>query len=224
MAGPADYAKLAENRIRPARGTTKPASAAVMEQLTLPGPTLPHELTSLNAAGIAKVLIAAGRVAAPRRSSWALSVMVAAAVLAATLGGALYTMPGLASTPAPAPEPQTAAKPAPSPEPSPAALPADPLARVVEVTGVRFVTDLPNRPPQIHYLVVNHSNLPLQGVTVNVTLRATGTESPLSQFAFRAPRLGPYESKEMISSIERMNRSVTLPAWQELRADVQISR
>lgn len=133
-------------------------------------------------------------------------------------------MPGLASAPPPAPQPEVNAKPAPPPEPAPAEIPSDPIARVVEVTGVRFVTDIPNRPPQIHYLVVNHSNLPLQGVTVNVTLRSTSSEAPLSQFAFRAPRLGPYESKEMISSIERMSHAVTLPAWQELRTEIQISR
>jgi hypothetical protein len=64
------------------------------------------------------------------------------------------------------------------------------------------------------------------GVTVNVTLRAAGPAdgSPLSQFGFRAPRLGPYESKEMVSSIERFNRPVTLPDWRELKAEVQIAQ
>jgi hypothetical protein len=97
---------------------------------------------------------------------------------------------------------------------------------VVEVTGIRFVTDVPGQSPQIHYLVVNHGNLPLAGLTVSVTLRAAGTESesPLSQFAFRAPRLGPYESKEMVSSIERFNRPVTLPNWRDLRAEIQIAQ
>lgn len=225
LAGPTDYAKIAAELIRPSNSRSKPASADVTEQISLPGPTLPHELTSLNAAGIGKIMVPAGRAAAARRgSSWAVSLVVAAAVLAATLGAAFYAMPGLASASPPASQPHATAKPAPPPEPTPAAIPSDPLARVVEVTGVRFVTDIPNRPPQIHYLVVNHSNLPLQGVTVNVTLRSTASEAPLSQFAFRAPRLGPYESKEMISTIERMDRAISLPPWQDLRTEIQVSR
>ncbi len=160
---------------------------------------------------------------AAKSSSWVLSFVVAAAVLAGTLAASFYAMPGLANSSAPPKVEAKAERPAPKPvEPS---IPVNPLARIVEVTGVRFVTDLPDHPPQIHYLVVNHSNVPLIGVTVNVTLRTTGgAQSPLSQFAFRAPRLGPYESKEMVSSIERFNRQVSLPDWQELRADIQIAQ
>lgn len=89
LAGLANYAKIAAERIRPAGGSTKPASAAATEQISLPGPTLPHELTSLNAAGIAKIMVPAGRATAARRSSsWAVSMVVAAAVLAASLGAA----------------------------------------------------------------------------------------------------------------------------------------
>jgi hypothetical protein len=108
LAGLADYAKLAAERIRPAMGTSKPSGSAVKEQLSLPGPTLPHELTSLHAAGIARILVPAGRVVAAHKSSWALSLVVAAAVLAGTLGAAFYAMPSLASAP---PPPQTSEMP-----------------------------------------------------------------------------------------------------------------
>jgi hypothetical protein len=224
----AEYAKVAASRIRPAVGNKKPAASAVKEQISLPGPTLPHELTSLQAAGIAKILVLGEQqVPVPHRSSsWLLSFTVAAAVIAGTLGAAFYAMPGLANSSAPPKQVATAkATKAVDETPEPPA-PTNPLERVVEVTGIRFVTDIPGQSPQIHYLVVNHGNLPLMGVTVNVTLRAAAAESdaPVSQFAFRAPRLGPYESKEMVSSIERFNRPVSLPNWRDLRAQVQIAQ
>jgi hypothetical protein len=152
--------------------------------------------------------------------------MVAAAVLAGTLGVTFYAMPGLASAPPAAARKEVAAKSTPAPVPPPSPASANPLARVVEVTGVRFVTDLPGLSPQIHYLIVNHSNAPLLGVTVNVTLRAAGPDplTPISQFAFRAPRLGPYESKEMVSTIERYNRPVSLPDWRDVRTEIQITQ
>jgi hypothetical protein len=64
-------------------------------------------------------------------------------------------------------------------------------------------------------------------MTVYVTLRTaddTPGQPPLSRFSFAAPNLGPYQSKEMISSIEKMNRPVALPEWQDLRADLEIGQ
>ena len=226
LAGLCDYASIAASRVKPVNSKSKSAGSSVKEQISLPGPTLPHELTSLNTAGVTKILVPPGQVVAAKGSSWVLSFVVAAAVLAGTLAASFYAMPGLANPSSSAPA-KIEAKAAPvAPKPVAPRVPVNPLARIVEVTGVRFVTDLPDSPPQIHYLVVNHSNVPLIGVTVNVTLRAISgdAQSPLSQFAFRAPRLGPYESKEMVSSIERFNRQVSLPDWQDLRADIQIAQ
>ncbi len=226
LAGSVNYAAIVASRVKAAAGKTAPAASSVKEQISLPGPTLPHELTSLQAAGIAKILVAGDAQAAPAKgSSWMLSLVVAAAVIAATLGATFYAMPGFANSSAPAPK-ASVEKPKAPPVPEQPPIPANPLARIVEVTGIRFVTDLPGRPPEIHYLVVNHSNVPLMGVTVNVTLRAVNASdgSPLSQFAFRAPKLGPYESKEMVSSIERFNRSLSLPEWRDLKAEIQIAQ
>jgi hypothetical protein len=229
LAGASKDAKLSLSQLRPAVGKRTLAEGAVKEQISLPGPTLPHELTSLQAAGIAKILVAAGQQSEPARrsSSWVLSFSVAALVLAGTLSAVFYAMPGLANSSAP---PQQAVSKAikaaavEAPEPPPA--PVNPLARIVEVAGIRFITDVPGRPPEIHYLVVNHGNVPLIGLTVQVTLRSSAGDSsaPLSQFSFKAPRLAPYESKEMISAIERFNRPVALPNWRELQADVQIAQ
>jgi hypothetical protein len=63
-------------------------------------------------------------------------------------------------------------------------------------------------------------------MTVYVTLRAAAAkpgQPPLCRFSFKAPGLGPYESKEMTSPIEKLARSISVPDWQDLRADVQVA-
>jgi hypothetical protein len=85
----------------------------------------------------------------------------------------------------------------------------------------------PAREPEIQYLVVNHTADRFTGVTVYVTLRAADAldgQPPLAKFQFTAPNLGAFESKDMSSPIERVTRPVTLPDWQDLRADVEIGR
>ena len=82
-----------------------------------------------------------------------------------------------------------------------------------------------NKKPQIHYLVVNHSNAPLHSMTVYVTLRASTSkpgQPPLSRFSFRSPDLAAFEAKEMASPIERVVGPLDLPDWQDLRADVEV--
>jgi hypothetical protein len=110
--------------------------------------------------------------------------------------------------------------------PAPEASVVNPLSRSIEVTGFRIVTD-PSKKPEIHYLVVNHTPVRVSNMTVYVTLRTADDkpgQPPLSRFSFAAPNLGPFQSKEMISSIEKMNRPVALPEWQDLRADLEIGQ
>jgi hypothetical protein len=138
-----------------------------------------------------------------------------------TAGLATYSMmPGSSTsapprpTPEPAPEPPVSAR---------ATRSTNSLARYVEVTGVRFMEV--NKKPQIHYLVVNHSNAPLSSMTVYVTLRATTEkpgQAPIARLTFRSPTLAAFEAKEMFSSIERASVPVDLPDWQDLRADVEV--
>ncbi|MCU1335539.1 MAG: hypothetical protein JWO19_1120 [Bryobacterales bacterium] len=140
-----------------------------------------------------------------------------AIVLTAGLAATYRVIPGIsASTPAkPASEP--------APEQTAVARPSNSLARFVEVTGIRFL-EL-NKKPQIHYLVVNHSSAPLNGVTVYVTLRASTSkpgQPPLSRFSFRSPPLAAFEAKEMASPIQSVSGPLDLPDWQDLRADVEV--
>ena len=104
--------------------------------------------------------------------------------------------------------------------------PTNSLSKQIEVTGFRFVTPA-NKKPEIHYLVVNHSALALNDVTVFVTLHAGNAkpgQPPLSRFSFRAPNVPAFESKEMSSTIEKISQPMALPEWQDVKVDVTIGQ
>jgi hypothetical protein len=225
MAAPAlaplqDYHKAADRQMRPAAYSPKTAASeaasAVESKLTLPGPALPRELLSLQAAGLVPIGRRRGNYA-PNRYGWTAKIAVLAILLTAGVAAAFRVMP-------PASVPAKAAA-APAPEQPPVARPdrSHSLARFVEVTGIRFLEV--NKKPQIHYLVVNHSSGPLGSVTVYVTLHASNSkpgQPPLSRFTFRSPTLAAFEAKEMASPIERVIGPLDLPDWQDLQADVEV--
>jgi hypothetical protein len=185
-------------------------------RITLPGPTLPPELNSLQDAGVVTVL---GDQVRPKRRKlpgWLISLMLMLGIPIAGAALLFYLQPLQHSS--------ADAKSA-GPEVPVIQSTSHPLAQFIEVTGFRIVVDF-NKKSEIHYLVVNHSSADLSDVTVYVTLRSANPkpgQPPLCRFNFRAPSLGPFESKELTSTIEKLNRSVTLPEWQDLRSDVQIA-
>jgi hypothetical protein len=124
--------------------------------------------------------------------------------------------------------PKAAVAPAPvvEPTPVPESAPVNSLSRQIEVTGFRFVTPAGQK-PEIHYIVVNHSPVKLSDMTLFVTLRlgdASPGQLPLSRFSIRAPDLPPFESREMTSYIENMTQAVSLPEWQNVKAEVSVSK
>jgi len=210
------YHEAAGRLMRPADFVSPAVSAAALPKVTLPGPALPRELMSLQAAGL--VPIRSGMRPGPSsRFGW-LTYAVVGMLL--TAGVATYSVVPRTSACAVAAKP---AAPEPAPEPPVPARSANSLASLLEVTGIRFMEV--NKRPQIHYLVVNHSSAPLSSVTVYVTLRATNAkpgQAPIARLNFRSPALAAFEAKEMFSSIERATGSVDLPDWQDLRADVDV--
>ena len=197
-------------------------------RITLPGPTLPPELVSLQEAGVVTVL---GDPANKRKKSagggmpgWAVSFLVMMGLLLAGVVVLFYFSPISHSS--------ADAKPAPEKMDVPDAAAAAPaphvshsLADMIEVTGFRILVDY-NKKSEIHYLVVNHSPSELGDMTVYVTLHAAAAkpgQPPLCRFSFRAPTLKPFEVKEMSASIEKLAHSVNLPDWQDLRAEVQVA-
>ena len=215
-----DYSEIADRLMRPVELDPKTAISKALPTVTLPGPALPRELLSLQAAGLVPIRKGGKRAAVPpSRNGWVMKYVVVAMLL--TAGVATYSlMPGSSTSAPPRPTPE------PTPEPPVSAQstrPANSLARLVEVTGVRFMEV--NKKPQIHYLVVNHSGAPLASMTVYVTLRATTAkpgQPPIAKLTFRSPALAAFEAKEMFSSIERATAPVDLPDWQDLRADVDV--
>ncbi|HUA82423.1 MAG TPA: hypothetical protein VMB85_01090 [Bryobacteraceae bacterium] len=218
-----DYIEAAGQSMRPApppRAILMPDSGP---RITLPGPALPPNLESLKNAGVVGV---ARRVdhSRSRVRGWLLSAALMLGI--PVVGGALLLYFQPLDRPAAEAKASAAPNTPPVAAPSPAPTPVHSLTDLVEVTGFRFLVDY-NKKSEIHYLVVNHSSAQLSDMTVYVTLHtadARAGQPPLCRFSFRAPGLGPFESKEMTSPIEKMSRSVVLPDWQDLRADVQLGQ
>jgi hypothetical protein len=176
---------------------------------TLPGPALPPVLAS-----ITEVTIISGFPAPPRRvAGWLISVAVAIGLL---LGGTLIARWFWPSTPPPSDRAGAAQ--------SVQRVSSNPLSKYIELSGVRVVMET-NR-SEIRYNVVNHSAAELGDLTLHVLLRATTAQEsqpPVSRFSFKLPSLGPYESREMVSVVEKINRVYEIPDWRNLKAEFQIT-
>jgi hypothetical protein len=247
-----DHTTAILRKMKPAVSAQQPRMVNGAPQLTLPGPSLPPQLNSVTegltfggapaktpaapAPAVKKpapsaaptTLVAAVQGPPSKLRGWLVSLSVMTALLTAGGAAIYWALP-----------PQTLAKVKPGkaePETTPAVespsaastppSPSNSLARQIEVTGIRFVAPA-NKKPEIHYLVVNHSAVALNDVTVYVTLHmgsAKPGEPPLSRFSFRAPNIAAFESKEMTSAIEKVARELTFPEWQDVRADISIGK
>ena len=197
-------------------------------RITLPGPTLPPELTRLQDANVVTVI---GEQTAQRTKvaikpaksgggapGWLVSGGVMLLLLAAALAVVFYLYPRTVADAKPTPTPAEAAT-APAPSAS-----SSPLSKFIEVTGFRIVVDS-NKKSEVQYLVVNHSAADISNANVFITLHGVKPgQAPVCRFSFKVPSLGPFESKEMSSPIEKAPPTLSLPTWQDLRADVQISQ
>ena len=124
--------------------------------------------------------------------------------------------------PAEAPKPAAAFETPAAPE---AAGKSHPLARHIEITGLRLSEDARQR-ASIQFLVVNHSGAELKGLGADVQLIAVtpkGEREAVGAFSFRVARLGPYESRELKAPLQTKLRVYELPDWQFLRAEFQIT-
>jgi|YNPBryunderm2012_1023409.scaffolds.fasta_scaffold00235_8 hypothetical protein len=127
-----------------------------------------------------------------------------------------------AAPPAQAPGPVTAFQTPAAPE---TGVKAHPLARHIEITGLRLSEDARQR-AGIQFLVVNHSGAELEGLGADVQLIAVtpkGEREAVGTFSFRLSRLGPYESRELKVPLQTRLRVYELPDWQFLRAEFQIT-
>jgi hypothetical protein len=225
-----DYTPATSRSILPVPPRQQILSADSGPRITLPGPTLPPELTRLQAANVVTVIgeqtAQRTKEALPPKSGgapgWLVSALVMIVLLAAGLAVVYFLLlPRTVADAKPAPT-QAVAATAPAPTGG-----NSPLAKFIEVTGFRIVTSSSdaNKKSEVQYLVVNHSDADISDANVFITLRgAKPGLAPLCRFSFKIPALGPFEAKEMSSPIEKSPRSLSLPDWQDVRAEVQISQ
>ncbi len=220
-----DYTASASRRTRPVPPPPQIFTPDAGPRITLPGPVLPAQLHSLQNAGIAAIT-ADPRLARKGGPHWLITVLVTVLLLGAG-GFAVFTLlPRMLAGGNSAPPLPAAANPTPQEVEASTVSPVAsyPLSKSVEVAGIRFSGDA-GKKPEVHYVVVNHSGAGLDDMTVYVTLRASGAkpgQPPLSRFSFRTASLGPFESREMTSPIEKLPRTGALPEWQDLRADIEL--
>ncbi len=161
--------------------------------------------------------------AAKQWPSWALTVLFAVGFAALGLAGywAYRSLrPRATQATPPPPKPALAFE-----QPEAAGAKPHPLARHVEITGFRLSEDARRR-AAIQFVVVNHSGADLSGLEAEVQLTAVspkGDRQPVGRFSFRAPKLGPYESRELKAPLETNLRVYELPDWQFLRAEFRIT-
>jgi len=220
------YTPATSRSIQPVPPRAQILSADSGPRITLPGPTLPPALTRLQDANVVTLVgeptaQRAKEAITPKKSaggpSWLVSIGVMMLLLAAGLGVVFYLLPHTVADAKPGPTPAQAAS-----TTAPAG-PSSPLAKFIEVTGFRVVVD-ENKKSEVQYLVVNHSAADISNANIFITLRSVKPgQPPLCRFSFKVPSLAPFESKEMSSPIEKTTRGITLPDWQDLRADVQIN-
>lgn len=219
-----NFTRAAGEQMRPCAPMPRILTQDSGPRMTLPGPMLTPELQERKNLHVLTALgDRRGKAAFP---GWAVSLLVMVLLLGAGIALISYVLPSSHTTAdAKSTAPATEVEPVAATAASASAL-SHPLASFVEVTGIRFILDL-NKKSEVHYLVVNHSATDLMDMTVYVTVKAANAkpgQPPLCRFSFPLTGLGPFESKEMVSSIEKISRPVELPDWQDLRAEVTISQ
>jgi hypothetical protein len=223
LAALTNYSPLAGRPMRPAVPSREVFKRDVGPRTTLPGPMLTSRLVKFQDRELNPILPERRLVRKRLIPGWAATVLIVGTVLVAGFNSIFSIVPrsgGDAKVSA-GNDVEAASSSA-----VPAAPETNSLSKAIEVTGFRIQMD-PAKKPEIQYLVVNHTANPFSGVTVYVTLHAAHEapgQPPIGKFQFGAPDLKPYESKEMASAIERVNRPTDLPQWQDLRADVEIGQ
>jgi hypothetical protein len=100
-----------------------------------------------------------------------------------------------------------------------AAQPANPFAKYLELAGVR-ITELPGSRARIQMLVVNHSGADLPEMVMDVILTAGGDQ--IFQFPVKLPSIGPYESRELSSTMKTNLKPYELPDWQVVKSEFRL--
>ena len=97
---------------------------------------------------------------------------------------------------------------------------AHPLAKFLEVVGIRWVEDAKQK-AKMQFIVVNHSAADLPELKMQIAVKAAG--KLLFEVPFTVTSIGPYESKEFSVPIQTGLKGYELPDWQFVKADFEIT-
>ena len=168
------YNPLDGHPLRPSQPLRNVRKTDCGPRLTLAGPTLPPALLRFEDRVFNPIPATSWK---PRKRflpGWAMTASIACTVLVAGING-VFSGSRPATPPPPA---QVEAAPSEAVPPPPPPNTASPLAKAIEVTGLRIEMS-PEKKSEIRYLVVNHTANELGGLTVYVTLH--GGHAPAGQ-------------------------------------------
>ncbi len=211
----------------PAGATPIPCAAQCQAVITPPSPVLSRQLQSFEDPAFRPVF--PGRIHKKTGPLWMAGTAIGFSLLGigfANLVTGPTPSPAAATTAAVRPATPLSAEPILSAPPSSSFAAPGSLARSIEVSGFRMELNA-DKKPEVEYIVVNHSHARLSGLTVYVTLHALDAhvgQPPLCQFSFVTPDLGVNEAKQMSSVIEGARKAISLPDWEDLRAEVQVGQ
>lgn len=100
--------------------------------------------------------------------------------------------------------------------------PAHPLAKHLEIAGIRVNESTPQT-ARIQFVVINHSAADLPDLKMNVILRAASGGVPSFEFPIDLASIGPFESRELSTTVKTSLKPYELPDWQLLRAEFRLT-
>jgi hypothetical protein len=201
----------------PPEYTGRTAVLAGPQPPTLAGPSLPPQLLNLD-----RLHSGLGR-HRQRWAKWPLSFVGVTIVILGLVSALQYLIQDRDTKAATAGATVQVAKAASAPHLP--VLQEHPAARSVEVAGIRILT-LPNKKPQLQFIVINHSASELTGLNIRIGVRSVDTPSdaPLFTVSSVIAALGPNQSKEVRTDVSSAIPASEIPDWQSLRTEVLIGR
>jgi hypothetical protein len=103
--------------------------------------------------------------------------------------------------------------------PARAVVNAHPLAKYIEITGLRVIEGTKGQ-VKIAFVAVNHSPADLPELDAQLTL--TGEGATIFEFKVTIPSIGPYESRDITTNVKTALKPYELPDWQALQPSLNI--
>ncbi len=100
-----------------------------------------------------------------------------------------------------------------------------PYQKFIEIAGVRFMEDARKKTTQVRFVLINHSNADIPGLSGNVTVwgrTRNSEEDAEGSFTFTSDLKG-YETKDITVPLNTKKKIYELPDWQNVSTDIQIT-